>query len=120
MDEFKRSCSNAEQYPKNLLANNAPVYTRRAIEDQLNQHSKQLFCDEAPASSKQRPSLSFLEGSAAGTKSQYLSTVCLKLIWWIGYKVSNVSTLKALHDHLAAHGQDYKTRYVSVNAISNV
>lgn len=69
MDDFTRSCSNAEQYPKNLLADSAPVYTRRAIEDQLNQRSHQLFCDEAIASSRLRPSLSLLEGSAEGAKS---------------------------------------------------
>lgn len=79
MDDFTRSCSNAEQYPRNLLASSAPVYTLRAIEDQLSQRSDQLFCDEALASSKLRPSLSLFEGSAEGVKSRYFMIAGLKL-----------------------------------------
>lgn len=66
MEAFERSCSRADHYPRNLINVDTPAYTVKAIEDQLDQRSTKLFCDEAAPSSRQRPSLSFFDSSVQG------------------------------------------------------
>jgi len=56
IDEFLHSCSNADQYPKNLITYTLPEYTIRALENQLDDRTGRLFCP-----TEEQSTLDFIE-----------------------------------------------------------
>lgn len=46
---FKQSCTNAAEYPKNIIYRNSYDYVLTTYAEQLGEHESRLFCDELKA-----------------------------------------------------------------------
>lgn len=46
MIKFQRSCERSEEYPKNLIATDTPLYSIQTIGTQVDQRANELFCEE--------------------------------------------------------------------------